>query len=87
MIAKSKYSEVISDVALLLEKQVSGMSRAEIVDFLEVLNTSDDKTLPVIVLGKNDQLLFKDLDSNTTRLIDEEAIKEVHEQLSLRKVS
>ena len=42
MIAKSKYSEVISDVVLLLEKQVTGMSRKEIVDFLEELNPSDD---------------------------------------------
>lgn len=40
MIVKSEYSEVISNVVLLFEKQVTGMSRSEIIDFLEVLNTS-----------------------------------------------
>ena len=46
MIAKSEFSDVISGVVLLLEKQVEGMERAEIIDFLEALNTSDDKSLP-----------------------------------------
>ena len=49
MIAKSEFSDVISGVVLLLEKQVEGMERAEIIDFLEALNTSDDKSLPVII--------------------------------------
>jgi hypothetical protein len=87
MIAKSEYSEVISNVVLLFEKQVSGMPRAEIVDFLEVLNTSVDKNLPVIIFGKKGQLLFKDVTTNTTRLIDKESVNEVQELLSLRKAS
>ena len=87
MIAKSEYSEVISNVVLLFEKQVSGMTRAEIVDFLEVLNTSVDKNLPVIIFGKKGQLLFKDVATNTTRLIDKESVNEVRELLSLRKAS
>ena len=69
MIAKSEYSEVISNVVLLFEKQVSGMTRVEIVDFLEVLNTSVDKNLPVIIFGKKGQLLFKDVATNTTRFV------------------
>lgn len=87
MIAKSEYSEVISNVVLLFEKQVSGMTRTEIVDFLEVLNTSVDKNLPVIIFGKKGQLLFKDVATNTTRLIDRESVNEVRELLSLRKAS
>ena len=87
MIAKSEYSEVISNVVLLFEKQVSGMPRAEIVDFLEVLNISVDKNLPVIIFGKKGQLLFKDVTTNTTRLIDRESVNEVRELLSLRKAS
>lgn len=87
MIAKSEYSEVISNVVLLFEKQVSGMTRTEIVDFLEVLNTSVDKNLPVIIFGKKGQLLFKDVTTNTTRLIDKESVNEVQELLSLRKAS
>ena len=87
MIAKSEYSEVISNVVLLFEKQVSGMTRTEIVDFLEVLNTSVDKNLPVIIFGKKGQLLFKDVTTNTTRLIDGESVNEVRELLSLRKAS
>ena len=87
MIAKSEYSEVISNVVLLFEKQVSGMTRTEIVDFLEVLNTSVDKNLPVIIFGKKGQLLFKDVTTNTTRLIDRESVNEVRELLSLRKAS
>lgn len=87
MIAKSEYSEVISNVVLLFEKQVSGMNRAEIVDFLEVLNISVDKNLPVIIFGKKGQLLFKDVTTNTTRLIDKESVNEVQELLSLRKAS
>ena len=87
MIAKSEYSEVISNVVLLFEKQVSGMTRTEIVDFLEVLNTSVDKNLPVIIFGKKGQLLFKDVTTNTTRIIDRESVNEVRELLSLRKAS
>ena len=86
MIAKSKYSEVISDVVLLLEKQVTGMSRKEIVEFLEELNTSDDPTLPVIILGKKGRLLFKDLNNHTIRMIDDKSFGELRKRL-VRKVS
>jgi len=77
MIAKSEFSEVISDVVLLLEKQIPDFSRKDITDFLEVLNSSDDEKLPVIVLGKNGQLLFKDVETKTTRLITKEAVQEI----------
>ena len=87
MIAKSEFSEVISNVVELMEKQVSGMTRAEITDFLEVLNTSKDKSLPVIIYGKKGQLLFKDVTNNTTKLIDRDSVNEVLEVLSLRKAS
>ena len=86
MIAKSKYSEVISDVVLLMEKQVTETSRKEIVDFLETLNTSDDQSLPVIILGKKGQLLFKDLNNHTTRMIDDKSFGEMRKRL-VRKVS
>ncbi len=87
MIAKSEFSEVISNVVELMEKQVSGMTRAEITDFLEVLNTTKDKSLPVIIYGKKGQLLFKDVTNNTTKLIDRDSVNEVLEVLSLRKAS
>ena len=87
MIAKSEFSEVISNVVELMEKQVSGMTRAEITDFLEVLNTSKDKSLPVIIYGKKGQLLFKDVTNNITKLIDRDSVNEVLEVLSLRKAS
>ena len=86
MIAKSKYSELISDVVLLMEKQVSGTSRKEIVDFLEELNTSDDSTLPVIILGKKGRLLFKDLNNHTIRMIDDKSLGEMRKRL-VRKAS
>lgn len=77
MIAKSEFSEVISDVVLLLEKQIPDFTRKDITDFLEVLNSSDDEKLPVIVLGKNGQLLFKDVETKTTRLITKETVQEI----------
>lgn len=77
MIAKSEFSEVISDVVLLLEKQIPDFTRKDITDFLEVLNSSDDEKLPVIVLDKNGQLLFKDVETKTTRLITKEAVQEI----------
>ena len=77
MIAKSEFSEVISEVVLLLEKQIPDFTRKDITDFLEVLNSSDDEKLPVIVLGKNGQLLFKDVETKTTRLITKEAVQEI----------
>lgn len=77
MIAKSEFSEVISNVVLLLEKQIPDFTRKDITDFLEVLNSSDDEKLPVIVLGKNGQLLFKDVETKTTRLITKEAVQEI----------
>ena len=87
MIAKSEFSDVISGVVLLLEKQVEGMESAEIIDFLEALNTSDDKSLPVIIYGKKGQLLFKDIGRGTTKLIDSDSLNEVREHLALRKAS
>ena len=77
MIARSEFSEVISDMVILLERQVPDLKRKNIVDFLEVLNTSDDKKLPVIILGKGGQLLFKDIESGETKAIDKDSIREV----------
>ena len=77
MISKSEFSEVISDIVLLLEKQIPDFTRKDITDFLEVLNSSDDEKIPVIVLGKNGQLLFKDVETKTTRLITKEAVQEI----------
>ena len=77
MIARSEFSEVISDMVILLGRQVPDLKRKDIVDFLEVLNTSDDKKLPVIILGKGGQLLFKDIESGETKIIDKDSIREV----------
>lgn len=77
MIARSEFSEVISDMVILLERQVPDLKRKDIVDFLEVLNTSDDKKIPVIILGKGGQLLFKDIESGETKAIDKDSIREV----------
>lgn len=77
MIARSEFSEVISDMVILLERQVPDLMRKDIVDFLEVLNSSDDKKLPVIILGKGGQLLFKDIESGETKAIDKDSIREV----------
>lgn len=77
MIARSEFSEVISDMAILLERQVPDLMRKDIVDFLEVLNSSDDKKLPVIILGKGGQLLFKDIETGETKVINKDSIREV----------
>ncbi len=77
MIARSEFSEVISDMVILLERQVPDLKRKDIVDFLEALNTSDDKKLPVIILGNGGQLLFKDIESGETKIIDKDSIREV----------
>ena len=85
MIAKSEFSEMISDMVLILEKQVSELSRNEIVEFLEAVNTSDDKTLPLIVLGKSKQMLFKDIESNEVKVIDSVTIREVLDYEEFKK--
>lgn len=77
MIARSEFSEVISDMVILLERQVPDLKRKDIVDFLEVLNSSDDKKLPVIILGKGGQLLFKDIETGETKVINKDSIREV----------
>ena len=77
MIARGEFSEVISDMVILLERQVPDLKRKDIVDFLEVLNTSDDKKLPVIILGKGGQLLFKDIETGETKVINKDSIREV----------
>ena len=77
MIARSEFSEVISDMVILLERQVPDLKRKDIVDFLEVLNSSDDKKLPVIILGKGGQLLFKDIETRETKVINKDSIREV----------
>ena len=77
MIARSEFSEVISDMVILLERQVPDLKRKDIVDFLEVLNSSDDKKLPVIILGKDGQLLFKDIETGETKVIIKDSIREV----------
>lgn len=85
MIAKSEFSEMISDMVLILEKQVPELSRNEIVEFLEAVNTSDDKTLPLIVLGKSKQMLFKDIESNEVKVIDSVTIREVLDYEEFKK--
>ena len=77
MRARSEFSEVISEMVILLERQVPDLKRKDIVDFLEVLNTSDDKKLPVIILGKGGLLLFKDIENGETKAIDKDSIREV----------
>ena len=77
MIARSEFSEVISDMVILLERQVPDLKRKDIVDFLEVLNSSDDKKLPVIILGKGGQLLFKDIETGETKVINKDSLREV----------
>ena len=77
MIARSEFSEVISDMVILLERQVPDLKRKDIVDFLEALNTSDDKKLPVIILGKGGQLLFKDIETGEKKVINKDSIREV----------
>jgi len=77
MIARSEFSEVISDMVILLERQVPDLKRKDIVDFLEVLNTSDDKKLPVIILGKGGQLLFKNIETGETKVINKDSLREV----------
>ncbi len=77
MIARSEFSEVISDMVILLERQVPDLMRKDIVDFLEVLNSSDDKKLPVIILGKGGQLLFKDIETGETKVINKDSFREV----------
>ncbi len=77
MIARSEFSEVISDMVILLERQVPDLKRKDIVDFLEVLNSSDDKKLPVIILGKGGQLLFKDIETGETKVINKDSFREV----------
>ena len=85
MIAKSEFSEMISDMVLILEKQVPELSRNEIDEFLEAVNTSDDKTLPLIVLGKSKQMLFKDIESNEVKVIDSVTIREVLDYEEFKK--
>ena len=95
MIARSEFSEVISDMVILLERQVPDLKRKDIVDFLEVLNSSDDKKLPVIILGKDGQLLFKDIETGETKVINKDSIREVRDydefqksgNIALRKAS
>lgn len=77
MIARSEFSEVISDMVILLERQVPDLKRKDIVDFLEVLNSNDDKKLPVIILGKGGQLLFKGIETGETKVINKDSIREV----------
>lgn len=77
MIARSEFSEVISDMVILLERQVPDLKRKDIVDFLEVLNSNDDKKLPVIILGKGGQFLFKDIETGETKVINKDSIREV----------
>ena len=77
MIARSEFSEVISDMVILLERQVPDLKRKDIVDFLEVLNTSDDKKLPVIILGNVGVVLVTDIESGETKAIDKDSIREV----------
>ncbi len=77
MIAKGEFSEAISDVVLLLEKQVSDFSRRDLTTFLEVLNSNNDDLMPVIVLGTDGKLYFKDIESKTIRLISRESIQEI----------
>lgn len=59
MVAKSEYADVINDYVALLEKQTEGFSKEDLVNFLEVLNNSQDTNIPVIYLGDENKLMFR----------------------------
>jgi hypothetical protein len=80
---REKITDAIDDFC---KKHNINLSRKEIVDFLEELNTSEDPTLPVIILGKKGRLLFKDLNNHTIRMIDDKSFGEMRKRL-VRKAS
>ena len=77
MITRSEILEAMKDVIMLLEKQVTGFSRQQLENFLEVLNSRRNENMPVIVLGKDGKLMFKDIETKETRPIDNEAVQDV----------
>ena len=65
MIARNEFTDLIQDFVLLLEKQLEGFSRDNIVRLMEVLNGSSDENMPAIFLGDNKLLNFRYMDGHT----------------------
>lgn len=77
MITKGEMSEVLSDIIVLFEKQVTCMDRKGITTFLGELFSSNYENMPVIILGKDRKLMFKDVETKETWLITNESVQKL----------
>ena len=68
MIAKSDYTALITDYVNILEKQVKGLTRENLIDFLEVCKTSEDEDMPQIIFGNSGKLMFKSSTNGITKI-------------------
>ncbi len=74
MIAKSEYTALISDYVNILEKQVEGLTRENLIDFLEVWKTSEDEDMPQIIFGDSGKLMFKSSKNDITEITASEIL-------------
>lgn len=74
MIAKSEYTALIKDYVNILEKQVKGLTRENLIDFLEVWKTSEDEDMPQIIFGDSGKLMFKSPKNEITEITAEEIL-------------
>ena len=74
MIAKSEYTALITDYVNILEKQVEGLTRENLIDFLEVWKTSEDEDMPQIIFGDSGKLMFKSPKNGITEITSEEIL-------------
>ena len=81
MIAKSEYTDVIRDYVTLMEKQTEGFTGEELVNFLELLNTSQDENMPAVYLGDDQKLMFRYMDGHTEII----STKKIHDILDYEK--
>ena len=74
MIAKSEYAALIRDYVKILEKQVEGLTRENLVDFLEVWKSSEDEDMPQIIFGDSGKLMFKTMKDGIKEITAEEIL-------------
>ena len=74
MIAKSEYAALIRDYVKILEKQVEGLTRENLVDFLEVWKSSEDEDMTQIIFGDSGKLMFKTMKDGIKEITAEEIL-------------
>ena len=75
MLKTDNVGSLLSDLVLLLEKQVEGYSREKLLEFVEFLDSTSDRNIPTLKLGEDMKTVNFHIDGKEDKKITNENIR------------